>query len=210
MGTPPPLPYDPPPGPPPGALPPPPPRRGLGTPAIVLIVVAAVVLVAVGGTGAYLAMRDKDDGSSSGPVDLRVPLTFRLLAGVSAPPCAGVTVSGSSECYVLGPDALTVHRLEGVKAVPPDPARGSPAWSVELTLTSADAPRFAALTRKAADASAAQAPGGRMAMLVGGSLVSQPAQVMEAITGGRVQMTGPAGGFTREDARAVVRKLTGE
>ncbi|MEV4004638.1 hypothetical protein [Actinomadura sp. NPDC049753] len=210
MGHPPPAPY----GPPPGALPPPSPARGRGPLVIVLVAVTAVVLVAVCGLGAYLVLRQDDDSSaaaSSGPVDLRVPLTFRLLASVSAPPCAGgaVTVPGASECYTLSSDALAVRRLEEVRAVPPDPARGSTGWSVAMTLTSADAPGFAALTRKAADAFAARAPGGRMAMLVGGTLVSEPAQVMQAVTGGQVEINGPAGGFTRDDASAIVRRLTG-
>ncbi|MES9603284.1 hypothetical protein [Actinomadura sp. NPDC000929] len=210
MGHPPPAPY----GPPPGALPPPSPTRGRGPLVIVLVAVTAVVLVAVCGLGAYLVLRE-DGGSSaaasSGPVDLRVPLTFQLVASVSAPPCAGgaVTVTGASECYTLGPDALAVRRLEKVEAVPPDPARGSPGWSVALTLTSADAPRFAELTRGAAAAFAAREPGGRMAMLVGGALVSEPAQVMQAITGGEVEINGPAATFTRAYAEGLVRRMTG-
>lgn len=212
MGHPPPIPYDT----PPGALPPPSPARGPGPLVIVLVAVTAVMVLAVGGLGAYLVLRDDGDGSSaaasSGPVDLRVPLTFRLVASVSAPPCAGgaVTVTGASECYTLGSDALAVHRLEEVKAVPPDPARGSPGWSVALTLTSADTPGFTALTRKAADAFAARAPGGRMAMLVGGTLVSEPAQVMQAITGGQVEINGPADRFTRAYTESLVHRMAGK
>ncbi|MGI5415392.1 SecDF P1 head subdomain-containing protein [Actinomadura luteofluorescens] len=211
MGHPPPAPY----GMPPGAVPQPSPSRGPGPLLIGLVAVAAAVLLAVVGLGAYLVLSDDGDDSaaaSSGPVDLRVPLTFRLLASVSAPPCAGgaVTVSGASECYTLSADLLTVRRLEEVKAVPPDPARGSPGWSVALTLTSADAPGFAALTRKAADAFAAQAPGGRMAMLVGGTLVSEPAQVMQAITGGQVEINGPADRFTRAYTEDLVHRMTGK
>lgn len=211
MGHPPPAPY----GPPPGVVPPPSPTRGRGPLVIVLVAVTAVVLVAVCGLGAYLVLREDGGGSSaaasSGPVDLRVPLTFQLVASVSAPPCAGgaVTVTGASECYTLGPDALAVRRLEKVEAVPPDPARGSPGWSVALTLTSADAPRFAELTRGAAAAFAAREPGGRMAMLVGGALVSEPAQVMQAITGGEVEINGPAATFTRAYAEGLVRRMTG-
>ncbi|WP_141576931.1 hypothetical protein [Actinomadura sp. WMMA1423] len=204
----------PPPFPPPGAVPPPPGRRP-GPLVFVLVAAAAAVLLAAAGLGAYLVLRDDGDGSSAaaspGPVDLRVPLTFRLLAGASAPPCAGgsLTVPGASECYTLGPDALTVRRLDEVRAAPPDPARGRTGWSVELSLTSADAPGFAALTRKAADAYAAQAPGGRMAMLVGGTLVSEPAQVTQAITGGDVAINGPPERFTRAYTEALVHRLTG-
>ncbi|WP_329092923.1 hypothetical protein OG979_03235 [Actinomadura citrea] len=210
MGHPPPIPY----GTPPGALPPPPPARGAGPLVIVLVAVAVAALVAVGGLGAYLVLRDDDSSAaaSSGPVDLRVPLTFRLVASVSAPPCTGgsVTVTGASECYTLGSDTLAVRRLEEVKAVPPDPARGSPGWSVTLRLTSADTPGFAALTRKAADAFAARTPGGRMAMLVGGTLVSEPAQVMRAITGGQVEINGPADRFTRAYTENLVHRMIGK
>ncbi|MGI5202628.1 hypothetical protein ACQEU6_13790 [Spirillospora sp. CA-108201] len=199
-------------GTPPGALPS---ARGPGPWAVAAIAATAAVVLAVVGLGTYLVLRDDGGGSSaaasSGPVDLRVPLTFRLVASASAPPCAGgaVTVPGGSECYTLGPDALAVRRLEEVRAVAPDPARGSPGWSVALTLTPADAPGFAALTRKGADAFAARSPGGRMAMLVGGTLVSEPAQVMQVITGGQVEINGPAATFTRAYAEGIVRRLTG-
>ncbi|NDU73951.1 hypothetical protein GWI34_15090 [Actinomadura sp. DSM 109109] len=203
-----------PPGPPPGA-PPPPPSSGPGRLVIVLVAVIAVVLVAVGCLGAFVILRDDDGGASAaasaGPVNLRTPLTFRLAASIAAPPCAGgaVTVPGSTECFTLGPDAVEVRRLEEVKALPPDPAQGRTGWAVALTLTSADTPRFAALTRRAADAFAARKPAGRMAMLLGGTLMAEPAQVMEPITRGRVEINGPAATFTRAHVEGVVRRLAG-
>ncbi|WP_433468735.1 hypothetical protein [Spirillospora sp. CA-128828] len=212
MGHPPPLPYDPPPG---GALPPPRPARGPGTLVIVLVAAVVAVLLVIGVLAGYLVATggDGDDPApaSAGPVDLREPLTFKLVAQVSAAPCTGgaVTVDGASECYTFGSDELTVRRLEGIRAVPPDPARGSPAWTVRLRLTSADAPRFGELTGKAAQAFADRLPAGRMGMLVGGTLVSEPAQVMQAISGGQVDVQGPADRFTRAYADGLVRRLAG-
>jgi hypothetical protein len=211
MGHPPPPPYAPPPGFP---APPPPAPRGPGTLLLVLGASVAAVLIVIGVVAGYLVATggDGDDPvPASGPVDLRVPLEFKLVAAVSAPPCAGgaVTVQGAAECFTFGSDELTVRRLEAVKAVPPDPAQGSPGWLVQMTLTSADTPGFAELTRKAAEASGVQRPAGRMGMLLGGELVSEPAQVSQAITGGQVQISGPQETFTRAKAEGIVRRLTG-
>lgn len=211
MGHPPPIPY----GPPPGAPPPAAPRRGPGPLVFVLIAAAVAVLLLITGAVAYVIVTG-DDGDSgavavSGPVDLREPLTFSLVDEVSQPPCkAGArSVAGDTSCYTFGGDELTVRRLEAVKAAAPDPARGAPGWTVQLTLTDADRPGFAALTGKAAQGHASQAPSGRMGMLIGETLISSPAQVMQAITGGRVQITGPADRFTRAYTEGLVRRMTG-
>jgi hypothetical protein len=146
---------------------------------------------------------------SSGPVDLREPLTFRLLAATSGPPCKAGSLPSGAECVTLGLDALTVHRLERVEATPPDPARGSSTWTVSITLTSADTSGFTDLTSKAAKAYDVQQPGGRMAMLIGGSLLSEPAAVAQPITGGQVQIAGPASKFTRAYAEDIAHRLIG-
>ncbi|TYK47743.1 hypothetical protein [Actinomadura decatromicini] len=206
-------------GPPPPPFPPPPaapPPRGGGAGPLVFVLIAAVVavLVAIGGLAAWL-LRDGGHGasaaSSSGPVDLREPLTFRLVAAESRPPCqnGALPAPGGSACFTLGADALTVHRLDEVRAVPPDPATGRLAWGLGMTLTSRDASGFAALTGKAAQASTAQLPSGRMAMLVGGALVSEPAQVLQPITGGEVEINGPSERFTRAYVEGVVHRMTG-
>ncbi|SFN26379.1 hypothetical protein K8Z49_46485 [Actinomadura madurae] len=212
MGHPPPFPHDT----PPGAPPPPPPARGPGTALIVIGAVIAGFILLVAVVVGYLVATGGDGGeptpaASSGPFDLRVPLTFALVEKESAPPCTGgaVTVTGARSCYTFGEDDLTVRRLEKVRAAAPDPAKGNPGWVVEITLTSADAPGFAELTRKAAEASASQLPARLMGMLVGGGLVSEPAQVTQAITGGEVQISGPAGTFDRAHAEGIVGRLTG-
>jgi hypothetical protein len=148
----------------------------------VLIAAGVAVLLLLGGAVAYVIATGDDGGSeaaaSSGPTDLREPLTFALVEKESEPPCqpGARTVAGDTSCYTFGSDQLTVRRLEAVKAAMPDPARGAPGWSVQVTLTAADRQGFAALTAKAARGFASQAPSGRMGMLVGGTLISEPAQ----------------------------------
>ncbi|WP_230421096.1 hypothetical protein, partial [Actinomadura soli] len=213
------------PPPPPAAVPPSqplpphqPPQPGRGPRPTAVLVVAAVAVVVVAvlvvSAVAILVLAGDDEASKplfSGPVDLREPLTFRLVAQESQPPCTGGALAppDRSGCYVFGPDALTVRRLEEVKAMPPDPARGRSGWSVGLTLGSQDATGFATLTGKAAQAFQNQLPAGKMGMLVGGSLVSSPAQVTAPIAGGKLEINGPPQTFTRTYVEGIVRRLTG-
>ncbi|MFI0406920.1 hypothetical protein [Actinomadura sp. 3N508] len=215
------------PEPPPAAVPPaqpipppppqqPPPGRGPRPVAVVVVAAVAVVVVAVlvVAAVAILVLGEDDESSkplSSGPVDLREPLTFRLVARESPPPCTGGALAppDKSSCYLFGPDALTVRRLEKVEAVPPDPARGAAGWSVALTLSSGDASGFATLTGKAARAFQAQLPAGNMGMIVGGALVSSPAQVTTPITGGEVSIDGPPETFDQTYVEGIVRRLIG-
>lgn len=207
MVHPPPVPH----GPPAGTSPPPPYGRRPGTPVFVLIAVAVVaVVVLLVGVVAYVVASGEDDPPSSGPVDLTEPLTFKLVREVSTQPCkpGAVAVGANASCYTFGPDEMTVRRLEKIEAVEPDPASG-PSWSVQLTLTSADANGFAELTGKAAQAYAQRLPGAQMGMFVGGLLISEPPQVTEAITGGDVQISGSADKFTRAYTENLVHRMIG-
>ncbi|GAA4230924.1 hypothetical protein GCM10022254_26910 [Actinomadura meridiana] len=201
--------------PPPTAVPPPPPGRN-GKPLAIAVAaaVAVIALIVAVAVVALLVLPDDDSSEplSSGPVDLRQPLTFTLVAQQSAPPCTGGALPdpAKSACYVFGTDALTVRRLERVEAMRPDPARGRTAWGVALTLTSTDATGFATLTGKAAEASRGGLPAKTMGMLVGGALVSEPAQVAEAISGGQVEINGPPTTFTQSYVEGIVRRLIGE
>ncbi|MFB4307601.1 hypothetical protein [Actinomadura sp. GTD37] len=205
-----------PPGPPPGTPPRLPPSRGPGPLVFVLVAAAAVtVVVLIVGVVAYAVIGRADDPAAraaSGPVDLTEPLTFKLVAEVSEHPCAAgaLTAGANASCYTFGPDELTVRRLERIKAAAPDPASGGTGWSVQMTLTSADASGFADLTGKAAQAYARQEPAGRMGMLVGGLLISEPAQVTQPITGGEVQISGGADTFTRAHTENLVHRMIGK
>ncbi|MFA1548173.1 SecDF P1 head subdomain-containing protein [Actinomadura chokoriensis] len=210
MGEPPPPPY----GPLPGAPPLPPPARAPGPLVFVLIAVGAAVLLVIGGVVGYLVVTgdEPEPIASSGPLDLREPLTFALVEEVSDPPCGGgaLTVAGAGSCYSFGSDRLTVRRLEEVRALGPDPAAGRTGWSVSITLTPADAAGFAELTGRAAKAYAGRLPGGRMGMLLGGTLLSEPAQVAAPIPGGRMQIDGAVDRpDARGDAESLVHRLTG-
>ncbi|MER7544266.1 hypothetical protein ABTW95_14785 [Spirillospora sp. NPDC127506] len=214
MGQPPPAPH----GPPPGTPPPPPPARGPVPPVPVLIAALVAAFLAIGGAVAYVVAAGDGGGpapvASSGPVDLREPLTFALVEEVSDAPCGAgaVTVAGASSCYRFGPDRLTVRRLEQVRANPPDPAAGRSGWTVTIVLNRADASGFTALTGKAAQAYAEQRPGRLMGMLLGETLISEPAEVMAPISGGEMQISGPAdegAGGGRAGAESLVRRLAG-
>ncbi|MFG2005140.1 hypothetical protein ACGFNU_38945 [Spirillospora sp. NPDC048911] len=202
--------------------PPPAPQPPTGRRTVIALV--AVLIVLIGGVIIFVLLSDDSGGddvavpigrgkgeppASSGPVDLREPLTFTLLAGTSSPPCKAPSLASGNECVKLGPDALTVRRLEKVAATPPNPAQGSSTWTVSITLTSADTSGFTELTRKAAEAFNGQFPAGRMAMLIGGSLVSEPAQVATPITGGEVQISGPPSQFTQAYTETLVHRLIG-
>ncbi|MFI0481601.1 hypothetical protein [Actinomadura sp. 9N215] len=192
-----------------------PPARGRGPVLLVVLAAAAVVAVMLAVAAVAILVLPDDETSgpvSSGPVDLRQPLTFQLVAQESRPPCSGGALQSpdGSSCYTFGPDALTVRRLEEVRAMAPDPAKGRTAWSVGITLTSGDATGFATLTGKAAQAFQNQLPAGYMGMLVGGALVSSPAQVVAPISGGKVEINGPQQTFTRSYVEGIVKRLTGE
>ncbi|TDB91684.1 hypothetical protein E1264_00835 [Actinomadura sp. KC216] len=204
--------------PPPQPIPPQPPPQGRGPRPVAVVVIAAVAAVVVAVLAvtavAILVLGEDDESSkplSSGPVDLREPLTFRLVAQESPPPCTGGALAppDKSNCYQFGPEALTVRRLEKVAAVPPDPARGAAGWSVALTLAPGDASGFAALTGKAAQAFQSRLPAGNMGMIVGGALVSSPAQVTAPITGSEVSIDGPPETFTQAHVEGIVRRLIG-
>ncbi|WUH96237.1 hypothetical protein OHR68_21885 [Spirillospora sp. NBC_00431] len=214
----PPPPFEQPHGPPPHLssplAPTPPPARGKGPLLLVVLAAAAVIVVMVAVAAVAILVLPDDDSSepiSSGPVDLRQPLTFSLVAQESRPPCTGGALQSpdGSACYAFGQDALTVRRLEEIKTMPPGAAGGQPTWSVGLTLTSADASGFATLTGKAAQAYQNRLPAGSMGMVVGGALVSAPMQVMAPITGGEIQISGPAQTFTQSYVEGIVKRMTG-
>ncbi|MWA05052.1 hypothetical protein F8568_032755 [Actinomadura sp. LD22] len=222
---PPPPPYAPPPqgappsagAPPPGAAPTayplpgagapygPPARTSSRTPLIIGAVAGAFVLVLLAaGVAVYLATRG-GGGYDGGPTDLRQPLTLQQVSAVSQAPCAAGTLpeaSGTS-CYRLAAGGMTVRRVEHMKAEPP--SGGTTTWTIRIDLTKADARAFAGLTGAAAQ-QPAETPGQRIAMVVGGRVLSAPAVTDGPITGGSVQISGA---FTRAKAEDLVARITG-
>lgn len=191
-----------------GASPPggPPPSRGAAR--RVVIVVALLTLgVLLAGVAVFLVIRDAVGGSRQGPAALREPLTFQQVEETSRPPCEAGTVPDTegATCFRLGPERMTVDRVEGIGAVPPGPETGRSGWAVQLELSSSDGAAFGRLTGKVAE----QPRGAherRIAMIVAGEVISAPSVAGGPITGGTVMITGR---FTRSDAEGLVQRMTG-
>ncbi|MEU8799758.1 hypothetical protein [Spirillospora sp. NPDC048819] len=207
-----------PPGPPPppgppyeppfGAFPPPPagPPTDRAAGKRVVIVVALLTLgVLLAGTAVFLVIRDVTR-VGEGPADLREPMTFQQVAETSQPPCgAGTVPDTEGACLRLGPERMIVDRVERIEAVPPGPETGQTSWSVQLELTPSDGAAFGRLTGKAAEQPAG-APGRRIAMIVGGKVVSAPSVSGGPITGGMVMISGQ---YTEAEAEDLVARMTG-
>ncbi|GAA2145061.1 SecDF P1 head subdomain-containing protein [Actinomadura napierensis] len=207
--------YGPAPGAPPAAYPllgsggqAPPETRSRRAPLLLLAGGAALVAVLlIAGAVTYLATRGDDggDGDDGGPAALRQPMVLQQVAEVSQAPCAAGTLpeaSGTS-CYRLAGGGMTVRLVRHMKAVPP--AGGTTSWAIQMELTEADARAFADLSGQAAR-QAPGSPANRIAMVVGGRVLSAPAVTGGPITGGSVQISGR---FTRSGAEDLIARITG-
>ncbi|MFC5752316.1 SecDF P1 head subdomain-containing protein [Actinomadura rugatobispora] len=200
--------YPPPPSdtPPPGFSPPPPgPSRKIWL-IPVLVVALAIVVAAVSLTAALVLSGDEDDELPSGPAVLRRPVQFLAVRAAQPGPCAAewLPIASENECLQVG-SGMTIGRVDDIRVQPPDPARGSTGFTVAISLTAQDARSFAQLTTTA---SQAQAPADRIAIVVEGQVLSAP-QVASPITGGKVEISGPADLFTRDHTEGLVRRITG-
>ncbi|XVQ08781.1 SecDF P1 head subdomain-containing protein [Spirillospora sp. CA-255316] len=192
--------------PPPGPYPPPPapPRRMWLIP--VLVVALAIVVAAVSLTVALLLAGDDDDEPPSGPAVLRRPVQFVPVRAVEPAPCkpGWLPDTSAGECLQMGA-GMSIGRVDDIRAQPPDPSRGSTGFTVAITLTRQDAQSFGRLTTTA---SQSQPPANRIAILAEGQVLSAP-QVTTPITGGKVEISGPAHEFTRDRTEGLVRRITG-
>jgi hypothetical protein len=158
-------------------------------------VVAAVVLL--GGLTFLAVHLGSGSGSSSGSGDqayagpLRSPMQLRPVQAEQAGPCAAgrfPSLDGKT-CYALG-TGFTVTSVRGAQVK----RTGQPTPVLSVSLGSADAARFTALTQQAYQAyqQDPNAPGGRIAVVVNGQVVMAP-QIMNPITGGSFDIaTGPS------------------
>ncbi|MEV5829967.1 hypothetical protein AB0L25_30795 [Spirillospora sp. NPDC052242] len=177
---------------------------------VVAVAVVAIVLVAA---GVFLAIRfagtqERGAGSSGAapdrPVELRMPLEFTQVADERpGRPCpSGFLPDGTADgCLLLQSGGFQVARVDAIKSAPPE---ASTTWGVEVTLTGDDAKAFARLTEKAA-AEPAGTPGRRIAVVVGGEIVSAPV-VMQPITDGEVLISGD---FTQTQVDGLIERITG-
>ncbi|WP_157433258.1 SecDF P1 head subdomain-containing protein [Actinomadura rifamycini] len=189
-----------------------PPEPGGGPPRKAVAIVAASVAVAVvlAAAGAFLAIRfagtqHRGAGPAPrGPVELRMPLEFTQVADErQGRPCpSGYLPEGTADaCLQLESGGFQVARVDAIEAARPE---HSMTWGVELTLTGDDAEAFARLTERAA-AARAGTPGQRIAVVVGGEIISAPV-VMQPITGGEVLISGD---FTRTQVDDLIERITG-
>lgn len=166
-----------------------------------LVVVAMLALAGctqrVGGT--------PDDSSSSaaasvGPVDLAVPVELRpvLAAGATAPPDAEVLADPSGERLTLLEPMLTVRRLDKGE-VSFDQTNGT--WVLTLDLTEQDGKDFGDWTTDNV--------GERLAMVVDDEVLIAP-QIQSGITGGEIVISPGQDGYTQDEARDLLDKITGK
>jgi preprotein translocase subunit SecD len=167
--------------------------------------VAAAALVLVGTVAAVLLLHGGGSAdSASGP--LKTPIRFLPVLSETPGSCrgAGTPSSDHRTCYRTDPAGMTVTRVRSIEVMSPDHEHGSAYWGIDLTLEPSDARAFEQLSAKAAAAGPEQ-PGNRIAMVVGGVVVSAPT-VAQAITGGRVQIVGA---FDKPAAERLFHQLTG-
>jgi hypothetical protein len=165
----------------------------VGAGALALLVVAAIIVVLT------------TSGNSSGG-RLKGSLQIRKVLGMTNTPCppgdtTRLTSVDSAACYQLG-DGMTVTTVKRLEVRPPDPARGSTDFTVQLTLVPADAARFGTLTGQVVGQ---QEPRNQIAIVVNGKVVSAPV-VREPITGGDIVIEG---GFDRPKAQRYVDLIRG-
>jgi|GEM_PF-1990773 len=115
---------------------------------------------------------------------VELPASAECARAPLAPDESGwVCVDATSIAYLVEPASLTAADVVTVD-VGPNAAQGSSGWMLNVTLTDTGATAFAELTAEAAEATP---PANQVAVLVDGEVMSAPS-VMEAITGGAIQL----------------------
>ncbi|TDW90804.1 hypothetical protein EV137_4629 [Kribbella pratensis] len=198
-----------PPGPPPYA--PIPPKRSKGPLLIVGGLVLFLVVLIV--TGLVLFVNRGEDKPVSHestppartkPSDPKAVEFRRVLSSkpghCATPSPAGTACDDQGNVYTLGKVELDGSNVSEVKAGF-DPAQGT-SWYVNLTLDPEGTKLFGELTASIAKQ---EPPANLLAIVVHGEVAAAPA-VQSAITGGEVQISG---GYTRDTAEALAKKITG-
>lgn len=178
-------------------------RRGRGALVALIVVVVAVVLV---GTVAAVLLLNRDGSAKSASGPLKTPIRFQQVMAETPGSCpgAGTPSSDRQTCYRIAPDGMTVTRVKTIEVMSPVRAHGPTSWGIGLSLEPADARAFAQLSAKAA-AAGPQQPGNKIAIVVGGAVISAPT-VAQAITGGRIQITGS---YDEQGAKRLFHQLIG-
>ncbi|MDK1472721.1 hypothetical protein QNO07_04645 [Streptomyces sp. 549] len=153
----------------------------------------ALTATACGG-GEKDAGADSAKGAEATGGPLAEKLTFHQVDAVTESKCpegasadgkATVEVAGGDGCLTLADPALTVSRTRTVETA--DGTASGIGWTVQVSLTEADATSFADFTARLAKN---QAPANRVAVLLGADRLLMAPQVNETIKNGELQFTG--------------------
>lgn len=153
--------------------------------------VVAVLVFTLGGGGAPAGHGGSVSGATgtTGSLVLSTPIQFKQVAQVSRPPCtAGAKpVPGSgrapSACIRFTGTGMAITRLESARV---QRSPGSHQYQIDIRMTSADARRFATLTRELAGQ---HSPRNQLAIVTNGYVLADPT-VMTAITVGQAAIPG--------------------
>jgi preprotein translocase subunit SecD len=176
-------------------------RRLVGWIAGVLIFTSALGGCAIVDRLDKLGEGDSKPTATAAAATLSEPLQLRQVTALTPPPCASGQLgnTGATECYKLAEESLNIVRVKDIKS---GLAKGSTDFGVVVTLYPDDAKAFGELTGRLAKE---QPPRNQVAVVVDDKVVTAPA-VMEAITGGEIQIVGS---FTKKSAEDLVKQLTG-
>ncbi|MFG1910711.1 hypothetical protein [Kribbella sp. NPDC048928] len=169
---------------------------------LVLVVGTAVVLIANRGDGKPSA--SNSSAAHTKPSDPKA-VEFRRVLNSKTGTCPSPAASGTAcdddgMIYTLGKVELDGSHVSKVKAGN-DPAQGA-SWTIAISLDHEGAKLFGDLTASLAKQSP---PANQLAIVVHGRVVAAPT-VQSAIPGGQIQISG---NFTRADAEALVKQMTG-
>ncbi|MEW2352336.1 hypothetical protein [Spirillospora sp. NPDC029432] len=169
-----------------------------------MLVVGAVTVLGVAVLGAYALLREKDP-AAGGSGRLKQPVSFVPVLAAADGPCGQAWLADPSDgrCLQVG-SGMTIREVEDIRVRPPG-SEGRTTHTVAMSFTPADARTFAALTAAAAKR---QEPANRIAVLAQGEVLAAPT-VAAPITGGKVEISGPADRFTEAYTEDLVRRILG-
>ena len=132
----------------------------------------------------------------AGPVELAIPIELRpVLETESADPTVIVLPTEDGERLTLTEPILTIRELDSAEVTL---EQSSSTWVLNLDLDDADGQTFGDWT--------ADHTGERLAMVADQEVLMAPT-IQSAITGGELQI---AGNYTRDEAEALLERITGE
>ena len=133
---------------------------------------------------------------ASGPVDLAVPIELRpVLETPSTDPTVIMLPTENGEQLTLAEPVLTIRELDGAEVTF---EQNAGTWVLNLDLDDVDGEAFGDWTTAHT--------GERLAMVADDEVLTAP-QIQSPITGGELQI---AGDFTRDEARDLLDRITGE